>query len=375
MANVEKRGNTYKITVSMGYDLTGKKLRKSTTYTPPGNVTPGKALKLAHAFAADFEKKCQGATALNENMRFSELCEWYFDNYAPSKLKEVTIYNYQSTVKHHIAPTFGNVKLKDITTARLSEFFKTVPLAPGSQRKVYIILSSIMTCAVKQGFILQNPCKNAILPKAAPREAEYLTAEQAKALLSMLSEYSQFNTIVKLLIYTGMRAGECLALRWEDIDFENCIISIRHTLTEVERKRFLTVPKTKSSIRSIKVSQNIIDLLKVHRAEKVKDNLKLGELCEHSEMVFTDPLGRYLSRNNTNAQFKRIVKNTDFPNVSLHSLRHCNATLLINAGVPLKIVSEHLGHCDIGVTANIYAHILESSKAKAAEALDNALLD
>lgn len=369
MATVEKRGSGYRITVSMGCDMTGKKIRKTTTFIPPENVTEGKALKLAKAFAHDFETKCQGLTALNENMRFSELTEWYLDNYAPNALKEITVYNYKCTLKNHILPVLGNIKLKDLSTAKMTEFFKSLPLNTAASRKVYITLSSIFTCGVKQGFIIKNPCQNAILPKSEKKEKPFINTEQAKQLLNMLSEYSQFNTIIKLLLYSGMRAGECLALRWEDIDFENNIIRIVHTLTYTDRKTFLSVPKTKNSKRLIKISPEMSDCLKTHRAEKIKEILQLGELYEHPEMVFTAPLGKYVDRSALNMQLKKFVKDTSFPFLTLHGLRHCNATLLINSGIPIKVVSEHLGHCDIGVTANIYAHVLEESKIKVAEAI------
>ena len=266
-------------------------------------------------------------------------------------------------------PVLGNIKLKDINTAKITAFFKSLPLGASTCRKVYIVLSSIFTCGVKQGFILKNPCQNAILPRNERKEKPFLNEDQAKQLLKMVGDYSQFNTIIKLLLFTGMRAGECLALRWEDIDFDNNIIRVVHTLTDVGGVKSLTAPKTYNSIRSIKVSDDVKELLRKHRSEKMKEALSLGELYEHPEMVFTSHLGNYIDRSGLNTRFRKFVKDTSFSFLSLHGLRHCNATLLINSGIPIKVVSEHLGHCDIGVTANIYAHVLEESKIKAADAI------
>ena len=99
MATINKRGNTFQIIVSLGLDVNGKKIRKTTTYKPPEGTTPKKAEKLAAEYAAEFERKCKGMTSLNENMRFSEMAEWFIENYAKNELKEITAYNYESQIK------------------------------------------------------------------------------------------------------------------------------------------------------------------------------------------------------------------------------------------------------------------------------------
>lgn len=148
MATIKKRNNSYQIVVSLGYDNTGRQIRKTTTFRPPENTTPKKADKLAAAFAADFEKKCQGLSALNENMRFSELVEQYFELYAPT-LKAVTAYTYKGQIERHLLPIFGNTKLKDFSTAKLSAFFKDVDLQPSSCRKLLVILKSVFFICCK----------------------------------------------------------------------------------------------------------------------------------------------------------------------------------------------------------------------------------
>lgn len=370
MATITKRGSTFQISVSMGYDTEGKKIRKTTTFKPPANITDKKAEKLAREFAFDFEQRCKGMTELKENMRFADLVDWYFENYAPNELKEVTAYTYKGQLDNHILPVFGNMKLKDFNSAKLTAFFKKVELSPASCRKLYIILCSVFKRAVQQGFIKETPCKNVILPKDK-RKAEgkkpVLEEAQAQRLLEMVSGYSQFNTIIKVLLFTGMRSGECLGLQWQDIDFDNMTIHIQHNLADVGGKHWLDTPKTKSSVRFIGMSELLKNILLEHRAEQEQKKKQLGKAYKFPDMVFTSELGNYVDRSNLNIQFKRFVSDTDFSYISLHSLRHCNATLLINSGIDLKIVSELLGHSDVGTTANIYADVLASSKAKVAE--------
>lgn len=182
----------------------------------------------------------------------------------------------------------------------------------------------------------------------------------------MVEDNTQFNRIIKVLLFTGMRSGECLALRWQDIDFENKTIHIENTLTDVGGKHWLQPPKTATSNRYIGLSDILAEIFieqKKHNDEKAKN---LGRLYKYPEMVFTTESGNYVDRSGLNTQFRRFVKNTDFNYITLHSLRHCNATLLINNGIDLKIVSELLGHSDVSTTANVYADVLQSSKAKVA---------
>ncbi len=165
MASISKRGNNYRIKVSLGCDIDGKQIIKTTTYVPPPDVKGKKVEKLAQEYAYEFEKHCRGYVQLNENMRFSELAEWYFENYAPVELKEGTMYNYKSAYKNHIAPVFGNVKVKDINTPRLTQFVQSLKLHPQTVRKIYVIIQSIFHRGVEQGFIRDTPCRNVILPK------------------------------------------------------------------------------------------------------------------------------------------------------------------------------------------------------------------
>ncbi len=164
-----------------------------------------------------------------------------------------------------------------------------------------------------------------------------------------------------------MRSGECLGLMWEDIDFEEMTITINHNLTDIGGKHTLGSPKTESSRRVIGMSEVLASIFREQKAYIDKMSAALGKKFAHPEMVFTSALGNYRDRNSVYQSLKRFTKGTEFESLTLHQLRHCNATLLLNSGVDLKIVSEHLGHCDIGVTANIYADVLKSTKAKVAD--------
>lgn len=373
MATISKRKGAYQIVVSLGYDEQGKQIRKTTTYRIPEGVTPKKAEKLVQEFAVDFERKCKGMIDLDENMKFFELTDLYFKNYAPNKLKEVTAYNYERQAKLHILPYLANMKLKAITPNTITEMFLKMEVQPSTCKKIYTILQSIFSFAVDTRLLKESPCcSGVILPKKkydAEQRKPYLSEMQAKELMKSLdgAEYSEFTVIIRTLLYTGMRAGECLALQWEDLDFENNLIHIRHNLADVGGKHWLDTPKTKNSIRIIGMSNDLKRLLLNHKEMQLEKIKNVGKSYKYPNMVFTSRTGDYKDRSRLNLQFKRFIKDKEYSNISLHKLRHANATLLINAGVDLKLVSENLGHSDVGVTANIYSEVLESSKKKMAD--------
>lgn len=374
MATITKRGDTFRIKVSLGYDTEHKQIVKSTTFKPPQGVTSKKAEKLAQQFAYDFENKCKDYTELNENMRSSELADWYFENYASIELKPSTAYTYKGQYNNHIKPVIGNMKLKDITTPKLTRIMKSLTLNPQTVKKVYVVIQSIFRRGAEQGFIRDTPCRNVILPKRKKsRKNKALEEDKLKRFMEYLESKpwdEDFKRIIKVLLYTGMRSGECLGLAWEDIDFENNTISINHTLTDIGGKHELTDPKTESSIRIIGMGQELKKVLLAQKEYIEKLKYALGDDFAHPEMVFVSARGNYRDRNSVYQSLKRFTKGTEFEDMTLHQLRHCNATLLLNSGVDLKVVSEHLGHRDVNITAEIYADVLRKTKARTAEQIE-----
>ncbi len=379
MANITKRENTFRIRVFVGTDMNGKKMIKSKTFTPPDGVTPKKAEKLAQEYAFEFERHCKGYSQLNENMRFSKLADWYFTNYAPHELKESTVYTYKGQYKNHIEPVLGNMKVKDITTPKLTQIMQPFDPNPTTVRKLYVIVQSIFHRGAEQSFIRESPCHNVILPKRKKsRKNKALDEDKLKRFVSFLDSKlwdEDFKRIIKVLLYTDMRSGECLGLSWQDIDFENHTISINHTLTDIGGKHKLTTPKTESSIRIIGMGQELSKILLEQKAYIEKLKTVLGDDFAHPEMVFVSALGNYRDRNSVYHSLKRFTKGTEFEDMTLHQLRHCNATMLLNSDIDLKIVSEHLGHCDVSVTADIYADVLRKTKARTAEQIELCLAE
>lgn len=369
---IKKDNNRFRIVCSLGYGADGRQIRKTTTFKAPEGTTPKKAEKLANEFAIDFERKIRGNVEFADNMKFSELCEQYFALYATNKLKRVTAYTYEGQVKIHLLPEFGNLRLKNFTPNRISNFFGKLKVKPQTCKRIFTILESIFSFAVHQGLILKSPCIGVILPKAKNNDdKKMLNLSQVKILMKMLTsedvESSQFSVIIRTLILTGLRASECLALQWGDVDFENSVISVKHNLCYDGKKTWLDIPKTKKSRRVIAMSAELAELLKNHytRQQIIKNSVKYD--FNPLDMVFTSQTGDFKDRSGLLREFKRFIKDTDFSFATLHMLRHANATLLLNSGVDIKLVSENLGHNNISTTADIYADVLLESKRKMAD--------
>jgi len=455
---VRKRGNTFTITLSLGYDEQGKQIRKHTTYTPPVGVTEGKALKLAKEYAVMWESKIKGYTSLDENRTFRQLFEWYYETVAPVALKENIAIDNKSIIETYIMPTLGNVKLKNIAPQMLDNLFRTLEksgrtaqfyklkdtsildkvnkskmereikisrttvarirdghncekeiaekvadyldkrfddifidgienraLATSSVSRIRRCLSAIFTAAVKKEIIRRNPVSNTeSISKARQSAAVYLDEQQAANLLSALENQpdEQFKAMITMLLFTGMRGGELLGLKWEDVELEKGIIYIRNTLaynrgnkSKGKEKYSLQTPKTKKSERYVLLPKTVIEILKEQKLRQEERRKAFGDDWRDRGTVFCTVNGEYYSESYLNKKFKILAKKIGLPNdIHIHSLRHTTASLLINSGISPKLISEQLGHASTTITQDLYAHVFASSKANVMQALEMKLL-
>ena len=182
--------------------------------------------------------------------------------------------------------------------------------------------------------------------------------------------------IITLLLYTGLRRSELLGLEWKDIDFQTGLLSIRRTSQYVAGKGVFTdETKTYHSRRVLKLADTALTLLRQHRAVQMQNRLRLDDRRQEHDRLFTRWDGAPMPPNSLTRRFPTLIHHTDLPPVTIHSLRHTNATLLIAEGAGVKAVSSHLGHSSIGNTGDLYAHSLQSVEAVAAEALENTLTE
>ena len=377
---IRPRGDKFQFTVSNGFDGNGKQIRKYMTYRPPDGLSGRQLKRVVEAAYDDFYVKVTNNQSLKENMRFSELGDLYFSQYAPNCLKEITAYTYEGSYRKNIKPVFGNTRLKDLTTARITEFLLELGKTkkPQTVRKNKIILHSILEYAVSQKFIAENPCIGTIWKRDVEIDSSernnYLSATDAKRLMELVAPYSTFNTIIKLLLLTGLRSGEALGLTWDKIDFENKTIFVDKTLTYVTGHYFLSTPKTPMSIRKIVIDDATVQMLQEHKAEQDKQKKIIGSAWLEPEAVFTSATGHFYDRSLLNTQFRRFMSHhPELHRVTIYGLRHTHASLLILAGENLDAISKHLGHASADITSRVYAHLMSEVQVRITQTISGVL--
>ncbi len=237
------------------------------------------------------------------------------------------------------------------------------------------MISSILGTAVEWQILFANPCERVKPPKIGKPEPKYLDEVQARELLALLEdEAPQFRIIVTVLMFTGLRRGELLGLKWEDVDLDTGIINVKRNLLYLPDKgTFEDETKTATSRRSIRIPAGVCDLFKEQKTLQAARRLKLGDQWQNSGYIFTAWNGAALNPTTLTSSFDRFRKKHDLTGITLHGLRHTNATLLIANGVPLTTVAQRLGHVNATTTTKIYAHAIQSADAAAAQVLDDLL--
>jgi len=247
------------------------------------------------------------------------------------------------------------------------------PLEAGTIHVYHRVLSSVLTKAVKLGYISNNPASRVDLPSIAYRKAAYLDEPDARRLLQLLwDEPIKWRAIVTFDLLSGLRRGELLGLCWQDVDFDNKIITVSQTSNYLPRKGLYTdTPKTSSSSRPVRISQSALLLLLEYRQWQDAQKDSLGDAWEDKDgRIFTSDTGAPIFPDSVTKWFGSFVKRSGLPKVSVHSLRHTYASLMIADGAPLVVVSHQLGHAQTSTTANIYAHVIASAEAKSTQTFD-----
>lgn len=452
MATTQKRGDSYKITVSCGYNIDGKQIRRTMTWKPDAGLTERQVQKELARQAVLFEEKCRTGQVLDGNIRFADFAERWFTDYAEKQLRPTTIAGYRKMMPrinaaighirlnklqpNHLMQFYANLsesgvrkvtrwrakvalskeiqeqgltqkefarlagvsaaklsrllhegavyeqnaqKFADVLNVPLESVFEPVnpegKLSGNTVQHYHRLLSTILSAAVKWQVIFSNPCERVEVPKVARKEAQYLDEAQAARLLEALEDApEEYRVMVTLLLYTGLRRGELCGLAWSDIDFESGLLTVARSSLYVSGKGvFEDDTKNQSSRRVLKISNGMVSMLKTYRGHQRKRRLQIGDQWHECGRVFTAWNGQPIHPDTITTWFSGFVKKHHLPYVTLHSLRHTNATLLIAAGVNVKTVSTHLGHSTISTTGNIYAHAIQSAEAAAAEALESKL--
>jgi integrase len=310
------------------------------------------------------------------------LDRWLRDS-VKGTVKETTYANYSYITRVHISPALGRVKLKNLTPAHVRGFYgekARTNLSAATVKKMHVVLRRALSHAVSDGVIPRNAADNVKPPRAsAPgEEIRPLNSVECCAFLEA-SRGERLEALYVLAVHCGLREGELLALRWEDVDLEvaNPALLVRHTLTRGEDGRgYVIGTSTKSGKgRRVRLTRQAVASLKDHRMRQLEERMSLTGLWQDQDLVFPNNIGFLLNPSNLrNRSFKRIkVRSGVREDLRFHDLRHTCATLLLREGVNAKVVSEMLGHASIVITLNTYSHVLPDMQDSAADAMEAAL--
>jgi integrase len=310
------------------------------------------------------------------------LDSWLADS-VKGTVKETTYANYAYITHKHISPVLGHVKLKMLTPAHVRSFYgekARTNLSAATVKKMHVVLRKALSQAVSDGLIPRNAADGAKPPRvSAPgEEIKPLGPEECAAFLKA-SRGEKLEALYVLALHCGLREGELLALRWEDVYLEAVkpAVLVRRTLTRGEGGRGWVVGgSTKSSRgRRVRLTQQAASSLKDHRKRQLEERLRLSGLWQDQGLVFPNETGSPLNPSNLrNRSFKRIKARAGVrEDLRFHDLRHTCATLLLSEGVNVKVVSELLGHASVTITLNTYAHVLPDMQDSAADAMEAAL--
>ena len=307
------------------------------------------------------------------------VAEWlrtWFALYAKPNIRPTTARSYQGSMELHIIPRIGCIKLNKLTGRDIQKLYKDLMengrlrkaqkskqpgLSSTTVRGIHMMLHNALDRAVKERLILRNPTEDCIIPKVQKQEMKILHPEDMKAYLEA-AEKRGVLPMFYLELVSGIRKGELVALRWEDLDVEHRTISVsKQALGGLGKELVVNRPKTENSIRAISIPQDAVDLL-VQAHEKHPEN----------PYLFPSPLtgGMYHPDSVVNLH-KKILKDAGLEHIRFHDLRHTFATMALQNGVDVKTVSNMLGHYDAGFTLRTYTHATRQMQQQAAEKMGN----
>ena len=301
---------------------------------------------------------------------------WY-EYYAQIKVRPSSHKTYEGYIKNHIKPSIGNIPLTKLTTLDLQRLYQKLltegrvdrleaqnqpkGLSPKTVRNINQVISSAMQLAIQQHLIPQDPTDGCALPKTEHREMQTLSADQLTAFL-LEAKHSGVFEMYYIDLATGLRRGELLGLKWEDIDFSTQTLRVRRQVGRINGEVREAPLKTKNAYRTISLGTDAVGVLKQQREKQPS-----------SSYVFPGPTGGPIAPDSVLHMLHRVLDRAGLPEIRFHDLRHTFATLALQNGVDVKTVSGMLGHFSAGFTLDTYAHVTTAAQKKAAETMGEVL--
>ncbi|MDT2839319.1 site-specific integrase [Vagococcus carniphilus] len=337
-----------------------------------------KTKKQAQIALADLLKDIEENGLFNENkvMTFKDLYDMWLKQHRLN-VKPSTIATNRRFVEGHVLPHLGDMKLDDITVIYcqklVNEWYEEYKQYPYFRK----VTAQIMRYGEAMEIMKGNPMAKTILPrkKEEEKKLQYYTKEELQHFFECLEQYGNYKQLAffRALAFTGCRKSEILSLQWEDIDLFNKTVSIGKTLAIDENLDIIIqTPKTSSSVREISLDDETIKILSRWRSIQREEYFQMGfNTTSDKQFVFTNVRNELYYPQIVNDWLKYLIKKYKLPKITPHNFRHTHASLLLQAGIPVKEVSERLGHKDIKITLEIYSHVMPEEAEKTANKFAN----
>lgn len=388
MASIRKRGKSYLIVVCTGYDYLGNRKKPAQeTVHPPDDLTEKQTEKWLNEQAVLFEREVKHEHLPPDgNITLYKYYKLWQTEIGPKRMELSSFKRIEQDMKL-IIPELGGLKLKDINAETLQGFYEKMRNTKSERtQKVYSektvggmhrALSSMLTDSVKGHYLQINPALGAYIKKGIRKEPVIADEETVKKLFECLEqEQLKYELYFKLIVVTGMRRGEAASLHWCDIDFKECSIFVHRNIVDLSGEQwFEKGTKSEAGNRVVYVSDQIIEMFKRLKAEDKEIVRQVFERpLTDDYYVFLSRTGNPIMPGSYTYKFNKILKKYNLPKeLTVHSLRHTNASLLIAQNVDIRTVANLLGHAQPSTTLNIYAHAFDSTKKAASERLKQVL--
>lgn len=363
---VGTRGITWQATVELPRDpATGKRRQKLLTADTKKEVESLVAQHIASMETGGFSE------ADAKKITVSQYMASWLDSRKQS-MKPASFRRYADLSRQHIEPVIGRIqlaKLSQLDVQRLYSDRLEAGLSPTSVQLIYCVLHRALKQAMRGGLLLRNVTELVDVPRRITPEYVTWDRGQARAFLAV-SDRDDLAALWRLALLTGMRRGEILALRWDDIDTARGALSVKRTLSRGNAGSFDFGSPKSGKGRQIELSPSVTEGLHQHRVRQVEKRLAVGTSYNDLGLVFADALGRPLHPNTLRRCFLRLIKEAGVPMLRLHDLRHTSATLMLAGGEHPKVVSERLGHSNISITMDRYSHVTATMQREAVNRLD-----
>jgi integrase len=368
---IRKRADgRWEAVLHIGYDG-GKRQRKSFYGTERRKVSE----QLVRA-QRDLQR---GLRPLDDGLRVGDYLDSWLDE-ARLKVKPRTLESYRYIVRSHLTPTLGRLRLTQLEPQHVHRLLSEKlagGLTPRTVQLVHAVLRAALNKAMEREQVLRNVAALVDPPAAVHRDVRYLDADQARQLIESVRGTS-VEALYVVALATGVRQGEALGLRWQDVDLNAGTLRVANSLGRVpgatgDARLVLGETKTSGSRRTLLVPPMVTSVLREHRVRQLEQRLAVGEAWSDRDLVFTTALGLPLDSRNTTKRFQRHLLAAGLPKLPFHSLRHSSATLLFSGGVDVKTIQTVLGHSRISTTLDLYVGAVPQLQVRAAEVMEQTL--